>query len=48
MTDIDLPSRRFEPRVYGVGAWTSHLHFAYDLVATETGAAVELGAIAGN
>jgi hypothetical protein len=34
MTDIDLPSRRFEPRVYGVGAWTSHLHFAYDLVAT--------------
>src|SRR5688572_11180235 len=34
MTDIDLPSRRFEPRIYGVGAWTSHLHFAYDLVAT--------------
>lgn len=29
----DLPSRHFEPRVYGVGAWTPHLHFAYDLVA---------------
>jgi Methyltransferase domain len=30
---VDLPSRRFEPRIYGVGAWTPHLHFAYDLVA---------------
>jgi hypothetical protein len=29
----DLPSRHFEPRIYGVGAWTSHLHFACDLVA---------------
>ncbi|MGI8819370.1 MAG: class I SAM-dependent methyltransferase [Chthoniobacterales bacterium] len=29
-----LPSRAFQPRVYGVGAWTDHLHFAYDLVAT--------------
>src|SRR5205807_934325 len=29
----DLPSRHFEPRIYGVGAWTCHLHFAYDLVA---------------
>ena len=29
----ELPSRHFEPRLYGVGAWTSHLHFAYDLVA---------------
>ena len=29
----DLPSRRFEPRIYGVGAWVGHLHFAYDLVA---------------
>jgi len=29
----DLPSRHFEPRIYGVGAWTAHLHFAYDLVA---------------
>lgn len=44
MTDIDLPSRRFEPRVYGVGAWTSHLHFAYDLVATlKPALLVELG-----
>ena len=44
MTDIDLPSRRFEPRIYGVGAWTSHLHFAYDLVATLRPALlVELG-----
>ena len=44
MTDIDLPSRRFEPRIYGVGAWTSHLHFAYDLVATLRPAVlVELG-----
>jgi hypothetical protein len=34
MVQPDLPSRRFEPRIYGVGAWTSHLHFAYDLVAT--------------
>ncbi|HSV64094.1 MAG TPA: class I SAM-dependent methyltransferase [Chthoniobacterales bacterium] len=30
---LDLPSRHFEPRLYGVGAWTPHLHFAYDLVA---------------
>lgn len=30
---MDLPSRDFEPRIYGVGAWTNHLHFAYDLVA---------------
>jgi len=30
----NLPSRQFAPRVYGVGAWTPHLHFAYDLVAT--------------
>jgi hypothetical protein len=44
MADIDLPSLRFEPRVYGVGAWTSHLHFAYDLVATLRPAVlVELG-----
>jgi hypothetical protein len=33
MVQIDLPSRHFEPRIYGVGAWTPHLHFAYDLVA---------------
>ena len=44
MTDTDLPSRRFEPRIYGVGAWTSHLHFAYDFVATLRPAVlVELG-----
>lgn len=44
MTDTELPSRRFEPRIYGVGAWTSHLHFAYDLVATLRPAVlVELG-----
>ena len=29
----ELPSRHFQPRIYGVGAWTAHLHFAYDLVA---------------
>ena len=29
----DLPSRQFTPHIYGVGAWTAHLHFAYDLVA---------------
>jgi len=40
----DLPSRHFEPRIYGVGAWTSHLHFAYDLVAVLRPALlVELG-----
>ena len=44
MSRIDLPSWRFEPRVYGVGAWTNHLHFAYDLVATLRPALlVELG-----
>jgi hypothetical protein len=44
MTATDLPSRRFEPRIYGVGAWTSHLHFAYDLVATlKPAVLVELG-----
>ena len=40
----DLPSRHFEPRLYGIGAWTSHLHFAYDLVAVLRPALlVELG-----
>jgi Methyltransferase domain len=40
----DLPSRHFEPRLYGVGAWTSHLHFAYDVVAALRPAVlVELG-----
>lgn len=39
-----MPSRHFEPRLYGVGAWTPHLHFAYDLVATLRPALlVELG-----
>ena len=28
-----FPSRNFEPRIYGVGAWTPHLFFGYDLVA---------------
>lgn len=40
----DLPSRHFEPRIYGVGAWTHHLHFGYDLVAVlKPGNLVELG-----
>jgi hypothetical protein len=40
----ELPSRHFEPRVYGVGAWTPHLHFAYDLVAVlKPALLVELG-----
>lgn len=44
MSRTDLPSRQFEPRIYGVGAWTNHLHFAYDLVATLRPALlVELG-----
>jgi Methyltransferase domain len=44
MVQIDLPSRHFEPRIYGVGAWTNHLHFAYDLVALMKPALlVELG-----
>jgi hypothetical protein len=39
-----LPSQRFEPRIYGVGAWTGHLHFAYDLVAAlKPRVLVELG-----
>jgi hypothetical protein len=40
----ELPSRHFEPRIYDVGAWTSHLHFAYDLVAVlKPSVLVELG-----
>jgi hypothetical protein len=31
---MNLPSQSFQPRVYGLGAWTDNLHFAYDLVAT--------------
>ncbi len=33
MTAAELPSRRFEPLRYGLGAWTEHIFFAYDLVA---------------
>jgi hypothetical protein len=29
----NLPSRRFAPVRYGLGAWTEHIFFAYDLVA---------------
>ena len=28
-----LPSRHFRPLRYGLGAWTEHIYFAYDLVA---------------
>jgi hypothetical protein len=31
---MELPSERFQPRIYGLGAWTDNLHFACDLVAT--------------
>ncbi len=42
--DFALPSQRFEPLVYGVGAWTPHLHFACDLIAlTRPSLFVELG-----
>src|ERR1051326_1116492 len=44
MAQLDLPSRHFEPRIYGVGAWTPHLPFAYDLVAVlKPALLVELG-----
>src|SRR5436190_995513 len=33
IVQADLPSRHFEPYICGIGAWTPHLHFAYDLVA---------------
>jgi len=40
----DLPSHHFTPHIYGVGAWTPHLHFAYDLVAVlKPAILVELG-----
>jgi hypothetical protein len=40
----DLPSRQFKPRIYGVGAWTPHLAFGYDLVAVlKPALLVELG-----
>lgn len=42
--DRDLPSRHFDPRIYGVGAWTNFIHFACDLVAeSKPGTLVELG-----
>ncbi len=31
-TLIDAPSRRFRPILFGLGAWTDHLHFGYDAV----------------
>lgn len=30
---MNLPSQHFQPRIYGLGAWTDNLHFAHDLVA---------------
>jgi|GEM_PF-985073 len=40
----DLPSHHFKPRIYDVGAWTPHLHFAFDLVAVlKPRVLVELG-----
>src|SRR5262249_5919128 len=30
---LALPSRNFQPRRYGLGAWTEHIYFAYDLIA---------------
>ena len=45
MTIGELPSQHFRPRIYGVGAWTDNLHFAYDVVATlRPKLLVELGA----
>jgi hypothetical protein len=40
----DLPSHSFEPLIYGVGAWTPHIHFAFDVVAVlKPALLVELG-----
>lgn len=40
----DLPSRRFDPLRYGLGAWTEHVFFASDLVAQlQPRVLVELG-----
>lgn len=40
----DLPSQDFNPLIYGVGAWTPHIHFAYDVVALlKPAVLVELG-----
>lgn len=41
---LDLPSANFAPRLFGLGAWTGHIHFAYDLVAAlKPRVLVELG-----
>ena len=41
---MNLPSASFAPRVFGLGAWTDHLHFGYDLVAMlQPSLLVELG-----
>ena len=41
---LALPSRNFRPRRYGLGAWTEHIYFGYDLVAQfKPGVLVELG-----
>jgi Methyltransferase domain len=41
---FNLPSRNFEPLRYGLGAWTEHIYFAYDLVAQlQPRVLVELG-----
>jgi hypothetical protein len=45
---MKLPSRHFTPRQYGLGAWTEHIYFAYDLVAQlKPRVLVELAPIAG-
>ena len=41
---LALPSRNFRPKRYGLGAWTEHIYFAYDLVAQfKPALLVELG-----
>jgi hypothetical protein len=41
---LALPSRNFQPQRYGLGAWTEHIYFAYDLVADlQPALLVELG-----
>jgi glycosyltransferase involved in cell wall biosynthesis/predicted O-methyltransferase YrrM len=41
---LALPSRNFRPRRYGLGAWTEHIYFAYDLIAQlKPAVVVELG-----
>ncbi len=43
-TILDLPSANFTPLLFGLGAWTPHLHFAYHLVtALKPRVLVELG-----